>query len=118
MIPVHTFSARKVAVMGLARSGLTAALSLAAGGAEVCAWDDAEERRAEAEAAGVPLTDLAELDWTGCAALVLSPGIPDQFPTPNPIAADAQIVSTSWAMSFQTFQVGQSAAVFWCGPTT
>ena len=91
MIPVHTFSGQKVAVLGLARSGLTAALSLAAGGAEVGAWDDAEARRGEAEATGVPLTDLAELDWTGCAALVLSPGIPDQYPTPNPIAAAARV---------------------------
>ena len=90
MIPVHTFSGQKVAVMGLARSGLTAALSLAAGGAIVQAWDDAEARRAEAEAAGVTLTDLGALDWTGTAALVLSPGIPDQYPTPNPIAARAR----------------------------
>ena len=33
MIPVHTFAGQTVAVMGLARSGLAAALSLAAGGA-------------------------------------------------------------------------------------
>jgi UDP-N-acetylmuramoylalanine--D-glutamate ligase len=91
MIPVPQFSGQTVAVLGLARSGLAAALSLAAGGAEVAAWDDAEARRAEAVAAGVPVSDLSELDWTGCAALVLSPGIPDLYPAPNPIAAAARI---------------------------
>jgi len=40
MIPVHTFAGQTVAVMGLARSGLAAALSLAAGGTHVRAWDE------------------------------------------------------------------------------
>ena len=90
MIPVHTFAGQTVAVMGLARSGLAAALSLAAGGAHVRAWDDAEPRRHEAAAAGVAVTDLRHCDWTGTAALVLSPGIPDRYPEPNRIASAAR----------------------------
>src|SRR5207237_6611677 len=40
MIVVDTFGGRRVAILGLARSGRAAAAALAAGGAEVLAWDD------------------------------------------------------------------------------
>ncbi|MBE0693027.1 MAG: UDP-N-acetylmuramoyl-L-alanine--D-glutamate ligase, partial [Aquamicrobium sp.] len=40
MIPVSTLSGRKVALFGLGGSGLATAEALAAGGAEVTAWDD------------------------------------------------------------------------------
>ena len=45
MIPVDGFSARKVAVLGLARSGLATVRALRAGGAAVFAWDDDADRR-------------------------------------------------------------------------
>ena len=40
MIPVTTFKGKTVALFGLGGSGLATALALAAGGAEVIAWDD------------------------------------------------------------------------------
>ena len=40
MIVVDGYRGRPVAVLGLAKSGLAAARSLMAGGAEVLAWDD------------------------------------------------------------------------------
>jgi len=89
-IRIPAMSGQTVAVLGLARSGLSAALALRASGAEVWAWDDSAAKRAEAEAAGLPLVDLAACDWSKPAALVLSPGIPHKFPTPHPVAALAQ----------------------------
>ena len=86
MIQVSAFSGKQVAVMGLGRSGLSAVQALTAGGAEVWAWDDTEDMREQADQAGVKLTDLYHCDWSRPEALVLSPGIPDQFPTPHPIA--------------------------------
>jgi len=50
MIPVRGYKGAKVAVLGLGRSGLSAARSLRAGGAEALVWDDNEEARARAEA--------------------------------------------------------------------
>ncbi len=73
MIPVTSFSGRSVALFGLGGSGLVTAKALIAGGATVSAWDDGEASRAKAEAEGVPLTDLRTADWSGFAALVLSP---------------------------------------------
>jgi len=89
VIEVAAFANQPVAVLGLARSGLTAAVALTAGGAKVLAWDDYEAGRKAAEARGIPLTDLAGQDWSKIAALVLSPGIPHTFPKPHPIAAEA-----------------------------
>ena len=75
MIPITEYAGKDVAVYGLGRTGLAAARALKAGKARVHAWDDSEDTRAKAEAAGIPLSDLNKRDWQSCAALVLSPGI-------------------------------------------
>src|SRR3954447_18671315 len=83
MIPVRGFEGRTVAVFGLARTGLAAARALVAGGAEVALWDENAQRRAAAEAEGLTLTDLTAADWSGFAALMLSPGVPLTHPEPH-----------------------------------
>ncbi len=90
MIPLPSFASRQVAVMGLGVAGLAAARALAGSGAEVLAWDDAAAGRQAAEAAGIPLTDLATVPWSADLPLVLSPGIPDTLPAPHPVAAAAR----------------------------
>ncbi|MEO8242731.1 MAG: UDP-N-acetylmuramoyl-L-alanine--D-glutamate ligase [bacterium] len=90
MIPVQGFQGRKVAVLGLGRSGLATARALVAGGAEPLLWDDSPEARGKAEAAGFVCTDLtrhAALD--GVACLVTSPGIPHLYPAPHKVIARA-----------------------------
>lgn len=90
-VTLHEFKDRPVAVMGLARSGLSAARALIASGARVKAWDDAPARRAEAEALGAVTVDLAAPGaLSDAAALVLSPGIPHLHPEPHPVAAAAR----------------------------
>ncbi len=95
MIAATGFAGDKVAVMGLARSGLAAAQALKAGGAEVLAWDDAAPRREAAAASGIRIVDLASAPFAGIRTLVLSPGIPHSFPTPHPVAAAAKAAGTS-----------------------
>ncbi|HXQ10763.1 MAG TPA: UDP-N-acetylmuramoyl-L-alanine--D-glutamate ligase [Caulobacteraceae bacterium] len=97
MIPARTFEGQRVAVFGLARSGLAAARSLKAGGAEVAAWDEAKPARDAAAAEGFELVDLASADWSGFAALVLSPGVPLTHPEPHwtvkkAKAADVEVI--------------------------
>jgi UDP-N-acetylmuramoylalanine--D-glutamate ligase len=89
VIVVDDFAGRRVGVLGLARSGRAAVRSLAAGGAEVLAWDDNPAAR-DAVVGEFPLSDLAGIDWRGVAALVLSPGIPHSFPEPHPAVAQAR----------------------------
>ncbi|WP_460448817.1 UDP-N-acetylmuramoyl-L-alanine--D-glutamate ligase [Alsobacter sp. SYSU BS001988] len=83
MTPVTCFRGRSVALFGLGGSGLATAQALAAGGAQVAAWDDKPTSRGQAVEACVPVVDLAEADWSGFSALVLSPGVPLTHPVPH-----------------------------------
>ena len=83
MIRVTTFAGRRVAVFGLARSGIASAQALMAGGAEVVCWDDAIAGREAAAKAGLPVADLGRADWSRLAALVLAPGVPLTHPKPH-----------------------------------
>lgn len=83
MIKAQTFKGQTVAVIGLGRSGITAAKSLTAGGAKVLSWDDMDAPREAAEKAGIALTDLTDYDWSKIDVLVLSPGIPHELPAPH-----------------------------------
>jgi len=83
MIPVRGFAGKTVAVFGLARTGLAAARALIAGEAKVALWDDNPKTRDAAAAEGFELTDLTTADWSGFAALMLSPGVPLTHPKPH-----------------------------------
>ncbi len=90
MIPVRGYEGRKVAVLGLGRSGLAAARALRAGGAEPLCWDDSAEAREAAETQGTLIHDLTRGGvWDDVAALIVSPGIPHLYPEPNKIVAAA-----------------------------
>lgn len=90
MIPVRGHQGARIAVLGLGRSGLSAARALRAGGAEPLCWDDNPAARAAAEAEGFNCTDLAKPDALhAVAALIVSPGIPHLYPVPNPVVAAA-----------------------------
>lgn len=90
MIPVKGFDGAVVAVLGLGRSGLSAARALREGGASVLVWDDNPVAREAAEAEGFEaraLTRPGAFDEIAC--LVTSPGIPHLYPAPNPVIAAA-----------------------------
>jgi UDP-N-acetylmuramoylalanine--D-glutamate ligase len=90
MIPVKGYDGARVGVLGLGRSGLATARALVAGGAEAVVWDDSPEARAKAEAEGFIPADLSRQSvMEGIAALIVSPGIPHLYPTPNKIIAQA-----------------------------
>src|SRR5947208_8505967 len=93
MIVVDNFRGRPVGVLGLAKSGRAAAQALAAGGAEVLAWDDNAAVR-DALSAALPLHDLTTADWRDIPALILSPGIPHSFPEPHPAVVRAREAGT------------------------
>lgn len=76
MITSRAFAGRRYAVLGLARSGLAACEALIASGAGVTAWDDREAARDEAMALGADIGDPLQIDLTGFAGVVVSPGVP------------------------------------------
>ena len=90
MIIATTFKDKRMAVFGLGRTGITAALSLQKGEAKVLAWDDNKDSRMAAKAAGVRVEDLKTADFAQIDELVLSPGVPDHLPEPHWVAKKAK----------------------------
>src|SRR6056297_435327 len=91
MIKVQGMAGQRVAVLGLGRSGLSAARALIAGGTEVLAWDDNPPARDAATAAGLTVSDLTCAGaFDDVARLIVSPGIPHLYPSPNKVIAAAQ----------------------------
>ncbi|MFV8558357.1 UDP-N-acetylmuramoyl-L-alanine--D-glutamate ligase [Sulfitobacter sp. SBS6] len=108
MIPVQGLTGAKVAILGLGRSGLSAARALAAGGAVPICWDDNPAARAAAQAEGFDCVDLGKADvFDDIARLIVSPGIPHLYPAPNPVivaAQDAGVpVDNDIGLFFQSF---------------
>ncbi len=103
MIPVTTFAGKKVAVFGLGKSGLLAAGSLIAGGAEVVVFDDDAKMLAAAQAAGLKAQDLRDLDWSTIASLVLAPGVPLTHPAPHWTAALARAANVEIVGDIELF---------------
>ena len=90
MIPVQGYEGHQVAVLGLGRSGLSAARALRAGAAVPICWDDNPKACAAAEAEGFEIRDLSrEGAFDAVASLIVSPGIPHLYPAPNPVIAKA-----------------------------
>ena len=112
MIRVRPFAGRTVAVMGLGKSGMATAKALAASGAEVWAWDDNAERRAEAKQAGIPVVDLHKKDLAAATTLVLSPGIPHTHPKPHPVAARARAAGLEIIGDVELLGRSQRAAAY------
>jgi UDP-N-acetylmuramoylalanine--D-glutamate ligase len=83
MFAAETFKGKRVAMFGLARSGISCALALQAGDATVFAWDDSEPAQDKARADGVTVTNLHTIDFKTLHSLVLSPGVPLTHPTPH-----------------------------------
>jgi UDP-N-acetylmuramoylalanine--D-glutamate ligase len=83
MFAATPFAGKRVAMFGLARSGISCAKALEMSGAQVFAWDDSEPAVEKARAEGVAATNLHTVDFKSLSALVLSPGVPLTHPEPH-----------------------------------
>jgi UDP-N-acetylmuramoylalanine--D-glutamate ligase len=91
MIVSRAFEKQTVGILGLARSGQSAARSLIEGGARVFAWDDGEASR-KGTPQGTLVTPWERWPWEEIKAVILSPGIPLTHPKPHPIVLKAKEV--------------------------
>jgi UDP-N-acetylmuramoylalanine--D-glutamate ligase len=89
MITARSFEKQTVGILGLARSGLSAARSLGEGGARVFAWDDGEASRKNTPQ-GTIVLQWERWPWDEIKAVILSPGIPLTHPKPHPIVVRAR----------------------------
>ena len=90
MIP-HNMSGQRIGLLGLGRSGIAAARSLAAAGAVTYAYDDKahSDIPSGCTADNFIWQDWQDWSWETLDALVISPGIPHLHPKPHPAAAKA-----------------------------
>lgn len=91
MIDLSGFRGQKIAVMGLGKTGLSAALSLMQSGVEVWAWDDTEASRIHAESLGILVVDLTMAPFHDLSFIIWSPGIPHTHPTRHRVAERAEM---------------------------
>lgn len=89
MIVARGFANQDIGIFGLARTGLSAARALLAGGARVYAWDDGETARQVCAELGARVLPFDSWPWERLAALVLSPGVPLTHPAPHPVVLAA-----------------------------
>ena len=92
MIDLSFLREHPVAVLGLGRTGISAAMALYESGVPVWAWDDTPAKVEDAREQGLDIVDLTTADLKGLEYLVLSPGIPHTHPAPHPVVTRAHQV--------------------------
>ena len=90
MVPTPQYAGARVLVMGLGKSGLSAATSLRASGAAVEVWDDKPAALAEGKAKGFAAFDGTAMNLRGVRTIVWSPGVPHSFPKTHALAIKAR----------------------------
>ena len=86
MINLSHMSNLTLAILGLSRSGMASVTALAAAGATVYVHDDhAIPNLPEGVISSAP----ADWPWDAISAMVISPGIPHEFPAPHPAVSMA-----------------------------
>jgi len=90
MIVPRTFAGQDVGVFGLARTGISAARALAAGGAHVFAWDDTERGRETTARGTAQIVPIESWPWDRLRTVVLSPGVPLTHPAPHDVVTFAR----------------------------
>ncbi len=90
MVPTPQYAGARVVVMGLGKSGLSAAASLHASGAAVEVWDDKPEALTAVTQKGFAAFDGARMNLKDARAIVWSPGVPHSFPKSHPLAVKAR----------------------------
>jgi len=82
----HDMKGQAIGVLGLGGSGLAAVAALKAAGAHVFAFDDVKTQQNTPQ---ITLTSWRDWPWEKLDAMVISPGIPHNYPEPHPAAAHA-----------------------------
>ena len=90
MISLTRFSSDTALVVGLGKSGRTAARALTQAGAKVLVWDDNADQRTSAAAEGYTLFNAQSTDFSGLDHVIWSPGVPHTWPAPHPLAQKAK----------------------------
>jgi len=114
MVPVLKYAGETVLVMGMGKSGLSAARALKASAADVLVWDDNSERRKLAEKEGFKAQDPLLIDLTNVSCVVWSPGIPSKHPQSHAVAEAARNSGVPLVCDLDLLLQARSDATFLC----
>ena len=89
MISAQNVKNTSYAILGLGRSGLSAAAALKAGGAKILCLDDNINNLKKAEELGFTCTIPDKLNWNEIDVLLVSPGVPHHYPKPHIVVSAA-----------------------------
>ena len=89
MITAQNVKNISYAVLGLGRSGLSAAIALRAGGAKILCLDDNIDNLKIAEDLGFTCTVADKINWNDIDVLLVSPGVPHHYPKPHIVVSEA-----------------------------
>ena len=89
MIPAQNVKNTNYAILGLGRSGLSAATALKAGGASILCLDDNIKNLEIAENLGFTCTFPEKINWNEIDVLLVSPGVPHHHPKPHIVVSAA-----------------------------
>ena len=89
MIAAQNVKNSTYAILGLGRSGLSAAAALKAGGAKIFCLDDNINNLKIAEELGYACTVPNQINWNEIDVLLVSPGVPHNYPKPHIVVSAA-----------------------------
>jgi UDP-N-acetylmuramoylalanine--D-glutamate ligase len=112
MIPLYSHRNDTVLVVGLGKSGLSAARALSTAGARVFVWDDKAEQRDSALVNGFTIFDAESGDMTELDHVIWSPGVPHTHPTPHPLAEKARAAKHTLRCDVDLLATAQPSATF------
>lgn len=112
MIPLLSHRDDTILVVGLGKSGLSAARALTQAGATVMVWDDQVEQRAAAQANGLNLFDPDTNDMSALDDVIWSPGVPHTHPTAHPLAERARAANLKLRCDVDLLAETQTEATF------
>lgn len=110
MIPLLSHRDDTILVVGLGKSGLSAARALTQAGATVMVWDDQTDQREKAQASGLTLFDFESGDMTALDDVIWSPGVPHTYPTRHPLAEKARSANLNLRCDVDLLAAAQTEA--------
>lgn len=102
MIDLSFIAGKRIGVVGLGLTGISAALVLHTSGATVVAWDDDPMKRENAANKDIPVADLSGM-MSGFDFLLWSPGIPHYGDKAHPLALKAKAQNIPLACDVDIF---------------
>ena len=101
---------KPLAIFGLGQSGMATLEAALSAGIAVYAWDDNADNVATAKAKGATVEPLTQEILTGCAYLLLAPGVPLTHPKPHEVVVAAKAVKLPVISDIELFHLAYPKA--------